>query len=158
VLVSGKPIDEEGVMAMPTTIVPRRGALALALLTCGLLCGRAGYAADNMPETRNAVLVGAMDENSTVKLTGKEHLVVTLPFRAGTGYSWKPKEEYKELRLMHHYLLRPARARAVGGERLAAFDFAPAAAGSCDVVIELHAPGGKVEKTFTIKVEVGESP
>ncbi len=145
-------------MKVPATVVRCWGALALGLLACGPWCGRTGRAADNLPETRNAVLVNALDQNGTVKLAGKEHLIVTLPFRAGTGYDWKPKESYKELRLMHHYVLRPARAQAVGGERLAAFDFAPAAAGSCDVAIELHAPGGKVEKTFTIKVEVGESP
>lgn len=132
--------------------------LALGLLAWSLCGVGVARAADNTPETRNAVLVTAADENTTVKLAGKEHLIVTLPFRAGTGYEWKPKEEYKELRLAHHYVLRPARAQPVGGERLAGFDFAPATAGACDLVMELHAPGGKVEKTFKIKVEVGESP
>ncbi|HJT79022.1 MAG TPA: hypothetical protein VJ739_17635 [Gemmataceae bacterium] len=144
-------------MATATGIGTRWGLLALGLLASGLCGFGAACAADNAPEIRNAVLVTAENQNGTVKLAGKEHLIVTLPFRAGTGYEWVPREGCKELRLTHHYVLRPARARPVGGERLVAFDFAPAGAGACDMVVELHAPGGKVEKTFKFKVEIEES-
>ena len=72
-----------------------------------------------------------------------------LRFHAGHGGT--------ELRLVHHYVVRPLSAALIGGPRLAGFDFAPAESGTGDLEFELVAPGGTTDKTVKLTVEVGKT-
>jgi hypothetical protein len=143
---------------MATTFGWRGEMLLLGLAACGLLAGGGSLRAQpKPPETREAVLVGEKDDGKTIELPAKQHLLVTLEFRAGTGYHWEVKDTPKELRFVHHYLIKPFSAQPIGGNRVAGFDFGATEPGTCDLEFELHAPGGKLDKTVKYTVKVGES-
>ena len=54
-------------------------------------------------------------------------------------------------------MIRPRNAAPIGGPRLATFNFGPRESGTGRLEFELHAPGGKVERTVTFTVIVGKS-
>lgn len=142
---------------MATMTGQRWWIVLVGVAACGLLLGGGTSRADDkdkLPETHTGVLASERDSGKTVDLAAKEHLIVSLPFNAGTGYQWKVKQAPKELLFAAHFILKPAEAAPIGGQRLSSFDFAAVAAGSGALQIELLAPGGKVEKTVTLNVNV----
>lgn len=143
---------------MTRTTGPHRWIVMVIVAACSLLfaggTSRADDKGEKAPETRTGVLASDRDSGKTVDLLAKEHLIVSLPFNAGTGFEWKVKQTPKELQLANHFILKPVEALPIGGQRLSSFDFVAAAAGSGTLEIELLAPGGKVDKTVKLTVNV----
>jgi predicted secreted protein len=132
--------------------------VAAGLLAGVLCCGVGLRAAEKeAPVTGTGILVTQNDSEKTVTLAGKEHLVVALGVNAGTGYHWELKRPCRELRLDRQYVIRPLNAAPVGGPRLATFNFGPRRSGTCRLEFDLHAPGGKVERTVQFTVTVGKT-